>query len=324
MSARGEPIRPAHRTAHDREFSITSEAMPADDPRTQAYTLLPIIVVVWGINWPLMKVGLHYITPLWMSAARVGLGATCLFAFLAWTRRLAIPTRRDLPVVLSVAFFQMVLFLSLTNFGLRHVPAGRSAVLVYTTPLWVTPGAVLFLGERLGPMKVLGLVCGIMGVVELFNPAALDWSHPDVVVGSGLLMLASFCWGISLLHIRGHRWHLSPLQLTPWQLLLALLLLVPTAAIFDGVSGVVHWNATLVTVLVYNGPIATAFSFWAGTSIARALPAITSSLSFLAVPIVGVLSSDLMLGEIPDPSLLIGFGLILVGVVIVNVADFRR
>jgi drug/metabolite transporter (DMT)-like permease len=77
-------------------------------------------------------------------------------------------------------------------------------------------------------------------------------------------------------------------------------------------------------VLAYNGPIATSFSYWAGTSITRSLPAITTSLSFLAVPVVGVLSSELMLGEIPNWWLLVGFGFILLGVAIVNVADWER
>ena len=323
MSARRETSRRAHQTARDRSAATTpSEA--AVDSRAEAYTLLPILVVIWGINWPIIKLGLHFITPLWMSAARVGLGAVCLFTFLASTGRLAVPTRRDLPVVLSVGIFQMVLFVMLTNFGLRHVPAGRSAVLVYTTPLWVTPGAVLFLGERPAPAKVVGLVCGIIGVLVLFNPAALDWSDRSVVFDSCLLMLASFCWSVSLLHIRGHRWHLSPLQLTAWQLALAFVILVPIAAAVDGFVDVVRWNATLVAVLAYNGPIATSFSYWAGTSITRSLPAITTSLSFLAVPVVGVLSSELMLGEIPNWWLLVGFGFILLGVAIVNVADWER
>ena len=68
---------------------------------------------------------------------------------------------------------------------------------------------------------------------------------------------------------------------------------------------------------------ATAFCFWAATSITRALPAMTSSLSFLAVPMMGVLLSTLSLGETLDATLLGGFGLILAGVVLVNLADRR-
>ena len=82
---------------------MTADAAPS---RATAYTLLPLVVLLWGGNWPLMKVGLLYISPLWLATARVGLGAFCLFVFLAVTGKLALPTRRDLPVVFSVALFQ--------------------------------------------------------------------------------------------------------------------------------------------------------------------------------------------------------------------------
>jgi len=184
--------------------------------RNTAYGLLSLLVLIWGANWPLLKIGLAYITPLWLAVIRVGFGAVCLFAYLGLTGQLAVPTRRDLPILLSVAIFQMVLFLPLSNFGLSHVPAGRSAVLVYTTPLWVAPGAVAFLGERLTPLKLVGLACGLVGILVLFNPLALDWSNRDVLVGSFSLLSAAMIWGLSILHIRAHDWHLSPLQLTPW------------------------------------------------------------------------------------------------------------
>jgi drug/metabolite transporter (DMT)-like permease len=290
--------------------------------RNQAYWLLALLVFVWGANWPTMKVGLGYITPLWFACARFWLGSLCLFGFLAATGRLAWPTRRDLPVLLSVALSQMALFQPMVNFGLSHVTAGRGAVLVYTTPLWVVPGAMLFLQERIGPLKWAGVGLGLLGVAVLFNPIGIDWSNGDVLFGSVLLMLAAMIWGLSVLHIRSHRWHLSPLQLTPWQLGLAAVLVTPIAAVVEG-DAAIDWSPTLIGVIVYNGPIATAFAFWAATSISRALPAVTSSLSFLAVPAMGILLSALSIGEIPDLTLLGGFGLILGGVVLVNLADWR-
>ena len=290
--------------------------------RSTVYGLLALVVVVWGANWPAMKVGLHYITPLWFAAIRMGLGAACLFAYLAVTGKLALPGRQDLPVVASVGLLQMAIFQPLVNFGLQHVAAGRSAVLVYTTPLWVVPAAVLFLGEKLTRLKLAGLICGLLGVAVLFNPLALDWSNGGVLLGSLCLMAGAMTWSIALLHIRLHRWQLSPLQLTPWQLLLAFVLLLPLALAIDGPGGI-DWNGSLLAVILYNGPLATAFCFWASTSISRALPAITSSLSFLAVPAMGLALSTLALGEPLGLSLLGGFGLILAGVVLVNLADLR-
>ena len=305
-------------------MTTTTVTAPRSAPLThaQAYGLLALVVFVWGANWPTMKMGLHHITPLWFAAARFWMGSLCLFALLAVQGRLALPSRRDLPVLLSVGITQMALFQPTVNFGLSHVAAGRAAVLVYTTPLWVVPGAMLFLGEKIGALKWAGVALGLVGIAVLFNPLGLDWTNRDVVIGSLLLMFAAMIWSIAVMHIRGHEWHLTPLQLTPWQLLFAAVLVTPAAAIFEGDTKP-DWSPQLIYALVYNGPIATAFAFWAATSISRALPAVTSSLSFLAVPAMGILLSLLSLGEVPDLSLLAGFGLILGGVALVNLADWR-
>jgi len=269
-----------------------------------------------------MKVGLHYVSPMWFATLRMTIGAACMFAFLAWTRQLAMPTRRDLPIILSSALFQMALFQTLANFGLQRVAAGRSAVLAYTTPVWVVPGALLFLGERMTPWKLAGLGCGLLGVIVLFNPAALDWSNREVVIGSGLLLVAAMSWSVAILHLRGHRWHLTPLQLTPWQMTVALVVLLPVTLLVDGPPRI-EWNMTVSAILLYNGPVATAFCFWAANYISSTLPAITTSLSFLGVPAVGILLSMLSLGEEPDLMLLAGFGCILAGVALVNLGDRR-
>lgn len=290
--------------------------------RAAAYSLLPLLVAIWGANWAVMKIGLASIPPMWFATIRTAFGSACLFGLLAATGRLVRPRRRDLPILLSVGLLQMALFQPLVNFGLARVAAGRAAVLVYTTPLWVTPGAILLLGERVRPLKIFGLACGFAGIVALFNPLALDWSDRDVVVGSAELIGASLVWALTILHIRSHRWHSSPLVLTAWQLLLALGALLPATLALEGPLHA-RWTPALVAIVVYNGPIATAFAYWAATSISRALPAISSSLGLLGVPAVGILASLLLLGERPDLALLGGFGLVLAGVVLVIVSDVR-
>jgi drug/metabolite transporter (DMT)-like permease len=86
----------------------------------------------------------------------------------------------------------------------------------------------------------------------------------------------------------------------------------------------IRWSGDLALVLAYNGPLATAFCFWAVVSVTRALPAITSSLSLLAVPVTGVAAAALFLGEPLRPTLLAGLVLILGGTVLVNLGDLRR
>lgn len=285
--------------------------------------LLVAVVILWGVNWPVMKFGLQLVPPLWFATARMVLGAASLFAVLAVLGRVKLPTRRDLPVVLSVGALQMGTFLALTNVALQHVGAGRSAVLAYTTPLWVTPAAIVLLGERPTAFKLLGLGLGFAGVAVLFNPLGFDWSDPQVLVGNALLLVGALAWSVALLHVRVHEWDSSPLQLAPWQMLLAAPPLAALSLLTEDWGGI-RWNGATALVLAYNGPLATAFCFWAVVSVTRALPAITTSLSLLAVPVTGVVASALFLAEPLTPTLLAGLVLILGGTVLVNLGDLRR
>jgi drug/metabolite transporter (DMT)-like permease len=296
-------------------------AIPAGaHPRSTAYALLAVLMLVWGANWPVMKITIAILPPLWFVVMRLLLGAITLFAALAFIGGIRIPSRRDLVQLMTGAVLQLALYMGLIILGLRDVGAGRSSVLAYTTPLWVVPGAILFLGEKFTRLKAAGFIAGLAGVLVLFNPFAFVWSDPEVVIDNGLLMLAAFSWAAAILIVRGRAWHLTPLQLAPWQLLLGGLLLMPFAGVAESLAmPALSWKLT--ALMVYNGPITIGFGYWASVSIARSLPAVTSSLSFLAVPVMGIISSAWALGERIDISLLAGFGLILAGLVLVAAAD---
>ncbi|MBX9634991.1 MAG: DMT family transporter, partial [Magnetospirillum sp.] len=98
-----------------------------------AIGLLIAVVVVWGANWPILKLGLAHTTPLWFAVLRMVLGLASFVLVLAPLGRLRLPARQDWPVVWSVGVLQMAVFSALINVALLSVPAGRSAILAYTT-----------------------------------------------------------------------------------------------------------------------------------------------------------------------------------------------
>lgn len=289
-------------------------------PRPLAYGLFGATVAVWGTNWPIMKVGLEMITPFWFALSRVVLGCLVLFAVLAALRKLQLPRRSDLPLVFSVGGLQVAVFLVAINLALPAVGAGRSAILAYTTPLWVVPGALLLLGERLRPLKLAGLLLGLLGIAILFNPAAFDWSDPEQRWGNALLMLAALASALAILHVRSRNWHGTPLQLAPWQLLVAIPPLLAGALLLEA-----DWRPqpswSLALILLYNGVLATGFCYWGSFTVTRSLPAISTSLGFLGVPMIGVASSALALGEPLSASVLGGLLAILGCLALVNLAD---
>lgn len=288
-----------------------------------AYLVLASVIVLWGINWPIMKIAIAVITPLWFVFARLALGCICLFGIVAASGRLVIPKRGDWPIVLSVGLLQMALYMAMVNIGLTHTPAGRASLIAYSMPIWVVPCAFLFLKEKVTALKLAGVVAGICGIAALFNPAALDWRDGGKVFGSFCLLGAALAWSIVILQSRRHRWQSSPLALAPWQMLIALPPLVAAAFWIEGPPHPV-WSTELTWILIYNGPLATAFCFWAVVSVQRALPASTASVSFLGVPVCGIVSATVALHEPIGLDMWIGGGLVLAGVAMTALADRRR
>ncbi len=285
-----------------------------------AIILLGAIILLWGVNWPIMKVGLNGIGPFSFAASRMVLGGLTMFLAAALTGQLAWPHRQDWPVVISVGLIQIAAFIAMVTYALQFVPAGRSSILAYTTPLWVLPISMLLLKESVDKWKLIGFLLGFAGVVVMFNPASFDWHDPDVLLGNGILMFAAMLWAVLITQIRGHQWHGTPLSLAPWQFLVATLALLPIAFYLEG-DQPIHWSGELWAVILYNGPIATGFCTWAIVTVTRALPALTTSLGTLGVPVTGVVASALVLNEPITGSNLGGLLLIVGGLGVLAISE---
>jgi len=285
-----------------------------------AWILFGLSVLFWGINWPIMKVGLNHISPLWFATLRVWLAAAALFAFLGIRGNINRPEKSEWPVLFSVGFIQIGLCMALLHTALLYVDAGRTAVLAYTIPIWAAPMAILFLGERLTSAKIAGILLGMSGVITLFGPETIflegkSSAHPFaplLPLGSALL------WAGVIVHIRSHGWTRPHMSLLPWQLLIGAGVLSALALAVEGLPKVTL-NVEFILILAFNAIVATAFSFWAYIGAARVLPANVTALASLAVPVVGVISSTLALGEPLTASILVGMTLIGLGMILSTV-----
>lgn len=297
--------------------------MPNKISSSKLYILLGIIVIVWGLSWPISKIALQYIPAVWLAALRLASGCASAFLLLAVIRKLHCPRRQDLPIILVLGCLQMGLFMILINLGLHYVDAGRSAILVYTTPLWVLPLAILFFHETASWLKWLGFILGMIGVIILFSPSSIDWSNHHELFGNGVLLSAALCWAIAILCARNMHWTRPPLELLPWQLLVGA---IPALlfAVYMEPHPLIQWNGISITSLTYAGVIATGFAYWGTLVLSKELPSITVSLSFLGVPVTGLILAVVLLHEPLTLSIVAAMICIISGLGCVTLGNTRK
>jgi drug/metabolite transporter (DMT)-like permease len=285
-------------------------------PRRTAILLFAVVVFSWGITWPVTKAIVAQVPPLWTAAIRSAIAGVALLCLLLPRGNLIVPKPGDWPVVVNIALLHMVAFAALVAVGLQFISAGRSVVLGYTAPLWVVPGARLFLGERITARRAAGVGIGVAGLAAMFNPLAFDWSDSNAVLGNGLILLGALCWAVSILHVRAHAWVSTPFQLVFWEVLLATAVLLALALWIEGPPPPIAWTPELVGLFLFASVFGVVVAYWAMAMVNRSLPAVTTSLGILATPVVGTLGSAIALDEPIGMALLVAMVLILSGIAV--------
>lgn len=278
-----------------------------------ALVLLALLTLIWGVHWVVVKTGLEYLPPLTYASLRVATGLLTMVGLLAAQGRLRRPDPANLPIMASVGLGQIGAGVAIQVLALQVVPAGRSAVLLYTMPLWVAALLAIVFRVRPSRPELVGLTLGLGGLAALLNPAVIDWRSPAELIGTLALLLNATIWAGVTIHVRRHHWTQSPLDLQPWMLLLALGPLVVLALVLEP-GRAIRWEPMTIAILLYSGPLATAFAYWASQAITRSLGAQVSGTGFLATPVVGLGAGAVLLGESLGPVDVIGFVLILTGV----------
>jgi len=275
--------------------------------------LLAILVLIWGASWPVIKIGVTTVPPIWFACLRYVVGTACLVVIVALRGELTLPSPSDWKLIAVSGILQMAMYSALTALALTRLPPGRSSVLAFSTPLWVVPLSAWWLREQVPWLGRVGVGAGLAGVLVIASPG-LEPTAQGQLVPYVLLICAAAGWGVSIVFVRAHRFQASALSLAPWQMLVAALLLLPCAI---GVEGALPpLNMRGLASLAYVGPIATAFAYWAVVDVGRYLRATTISMTLLAVPSVGLLISALAFHESLNVSLGLGVALVSAGVLL--------
>ncbi|WP_238084655.1 O-acetylserine/cysteine exporter [Pseudescherichia vulneris] len=280
-----------------------------------------LVVVVWGLNFVVIKVGLHNMPPLMLAGLRFVLVA---FPALLFVARPKVPLRLLLGYGLTISFGQFAFLFSAIKFGM---PAGLASLVLQAQAFFtIILGAVTF-GERLQLKQVLGITLAVFGVLVL---AESSLNGQDVtVLGFMLTLAAAFSWACGNIFnkkIMQHSSRPAVMSLVVWSALIPVVPFMVASLIFDGpalmVQSLVQIDITTVLSLIYLAFVATiiGYGIW-GTLLGRYETWRVAPLSLL-VPVVGMASAALLLDETLNGLQLLGAALIMAGLYI-NIFGFR-
>lgn len=245
--------------------------------------------------------------PLVSAGARFGLAGLLLVGGLVCAGRSLRP-QVGVGVVIWIAITQTALFYGAVFWGIAHAGAGLSAVLSNTDPLFIAVLAALVLGESLSGRQWVGIVVGFIGAAVVAWEGSL-WP-PVVSLDAAIVLGGTLAWSVGTISVvRSVRGRAAPLALAAWQMLLGGAMLVGVGIVAEGAPDVAGRPLTLVAVTALVGGAVPLALFY--LALARA-PAGEVSAWFFLVPVVGVLSAWVFLGEVPRASLI--FGLITVSI----------
>jgi O-acetylserine/cysteine efflux transporter len=265
------------------------------------------LAVAWGVNFVVIEVGLDHFPPLLFSALRFLVAAVPAILLL---RQPGVPWRWVALVALTLGIVKFGLLFTGMAAGM---PPGLSSLVLQTQAVFTAVFAVVLLGERLTARQVAGLAVAIAGIGLI----AVDLGATSPVGAFVLVIGAAAMWGVSNVAVR----RASPpdmLRFMVWVSALATLPLFALSAIVEGPRR--DWDAlrtapwSAVGAVVYVGLVATVAGFGIWGYLIRTYSASTVAPFSLLVPVFGMGTSALLLGEEITPLKLLAGALIIVGV----------
>jgi drug/metabolite transporter (DMT)-like permease len=255
------------------------------------------LTLAWGFNWTALKVALSEVPPWTFRSLCLGLGSAVLFAALrAGGQRLVLPRgqwgRLWLLALLNITAWNMLI-----AFGVALIPSGRAAILAYTMPVWAVPLSVWLLRERITRAKMAGLALGVGGLALLLSESF--GSLGSAPLGSLLILGAALSWALGAVLQKRFPVGLPAGMYTAWIMLLGGVPIFAGALLLEDPAALGNVGVPAALGTAYNVFIAFAFAHWAWIKIATSVPVTVFSISMLIIPVVGVLSGMLFLGERP-------------------------
>ena len=262
---------------------------------TRQWVLLALLTMVWGINWPIIKLGVTGFPPITYRMLSLVIGAPILgLGLLVMKVPLRIP-RQYWRELFFLALFNMFIWNITIVLAVQYLSSGRSAILCYTMPIFSAVLGAFIFHNRLSQRAWAGVAAAALGVLFLLWHELANFSGKPIGV---LLALTAACsWALGTQLLRRTTIPLPTLTLTFWMTVMTGLVMAVLAALLESdqwqAPQQVHWLSIL-----YNAILVFGFAHPTWFYLARNLPPIASTVSVMMIPILGVFSGAMALNEL--------------------------
>ena len=259
------------------------------------WLLLVLLTLVWGLNWPVLKLGVTGFPPLTFRMLCLLIGTPVLgLGLVVMKVPFRIPKQywREL---LVLAIFNMFIWHALIILAVQYLSSGRSAILGYTMPIFSALIGALVFHNQLSKRAWGGVAAAALGVILLLWHELVNLSGKPL--GVVLALVAASTWALGTQMLRRTTIPLPTLTLSFWMTAMTTLVMTVLAFVFEfdrwQEPTPTHWAA-----IVFNAFLVFGFAHAAWFYLARVLPPVASTLSVMMIPILGVFSGAWALNEI--------------------------
>lgn len=279
-----------------------------------------LLCFIWGFNWVVMKTAVDFFPPVTFSAIRFLLGSAILLLF-CFYKKIPLPKKGDWKWYALCGFLQTAFVFIVNQIALQYVDAGVTSLIGFTMPFWLAVLAHYTTDEKLNVVKIAALIMGIIGLFFVLDVNPFNMQFEGYILLMQLLVLiGSIGWAVSNLVVKKVLQNRDKLQFTTYQMVIGTLILCLYSLLFER-GQPIYWETTAFLLILFAGVIASSFAFVLWFYILQKWDASKASISLLLVPVIGVISGWLVLGEQITFTIVIGIILIASGIGLVNVKD---
>ena len=280
--------------------------------------LLLSVVIIWGMNFSVMKLMYEYFHPISFNAVRFIICSITMFLILKLRGENIAIQRSDLPGVIWIGFLGNTLFQFLFVLGLDRTRAGNGALLMALSPVFAYLIGILLKRERFVAGVLGGVILSLAGVATIVLLGSTGVSFGASWQGDLMMISAAACWGWQSAESMRFLPKYGPLRMTVSTMIAGTAIMVPLSIPWLTSQ---NWSAIAPMAwfgLGYSALLSIAYCYlvwsYALSQIGVAHTAIFNNLT----PIVALIGGWLLLGERPSAAQLAGVVLVLVGVFIVR------